>query len=259
MRIAIIGAGAMGGAMAEGWLACHNIAPADITVSNPTEKKLEKFALKGASVTTDNKAAIVGADVVAVVVKPWIIEDVLKEIKPGFDPASQILLVVAAGVTLEQIQNIMGVCSTFLVIPNIAMAQKASMTFLVPHNASDADIADVQMLFNMVGLTMITTEKLLPAATTLASCGLAYAMRYVRAAAEGGVELGFKADDATRIVLQTVMGAVQLLQKTGMHPEQAIDLVTTPGGVTIRGLNEMEHSGFSNSVIQGLKAGIIKK
>ena len=80
-------------------------------------------------------------------------------------------------------------------------------------------------------------------------------MRYIRAASEGGVELGFKADDAKQIVMQTVVGAVKLLEATGMHPELAIDLVTTPGGVTIRGLNEMEHAGFTSAVIRGLKAG----
>ena len=104
-----------------------------------------------------------------------------------------------------------------------------------------------------------TPERLLPAATTLASCGIAYAMRYVRAAAEGGVELGFRADEATGIVLQTVRGAVELLQAGGEHPEAAIDRVTTPGGVTIRGLNEMEHAGFTSAVIRGLKAGLKAK
>lgn len=81
-------------------------------------------------------------------------------------------------------------------------------------------------------------------------------MRYIRAASEGGVELGFKADVAKDIVMQTVLGAVKLLQASGMHPEQAIDLVTTPGGVTIKGLNEMEHAGFTSAVIRGLKAGL---
>jgi pyrroline-5-carboxylate reductase len=81
-------------------------------------------------------------------------------------------------------------------------------------------------------------------------------MRYVRAASEGGVELGFKADIAKEIVLQTLKGAVELLQTTGMHPETAIDQVTTPGGLTIKGLNTMEKNGFSNAVIEGLKAGL---
>ena len=106
-----------------------------------------------------------------------------------------------------------------------------------------------------MGHTLLTDEQHLAAGTTLASCGIAYAMRYIRAAAEGGVELGFKADDAKQIVMQTLRGAVELLETTGLHPEAAIDLVTTPGGVTIKGLNEMEHAGFTSSVIRGLKAG----
>ena len=103
---------------------------------------------------------------------------------------------------------------------------------------------------------MVTEERLLGAGMTLASCGIAYAMRYVRAAAEGGVELGFKADVAKDIVLQTLKGAVDLLQANGNHPEAEIDKVCTPDGLTIRGLNEMEHAGFTSAVIRGLKAGV---
>jgi pyrroline-5-carboxylate reductase len=120
---------------------------------------------------------------------------------------------------------------------------------------SQQQIATIQALFDEMGNTILTDEAHLGAGTTLASCGIAYAMRYIRAAAEGGVELGFKADDAKRIVMQTMKGAVSLLEASGLHPEAAIDLVTTPGGVTIKGLNEMEHAGFTSAVIRGLKAG----
>ena len=124
-----------------------------------------------------------------------------------------------------------------------------------PVNASEANTQTVVSIFDEMGHTLITDEQHLAAGTTLASCGIAYAMRYIRAASEGGVELGFKADDAKKIVMQTMKGAVELLEASGMHPEAAIDLVTTPGGVTIKGLNEMEHAGFTSAVIRGLKAG----
>ena len=114
-------------------------------------------------------------------------------------------------------------------------------------------------MYGSMGEVLVVDEQHLAAGTTLASCGIAYAMRYVRAASEGGVEIGFKADDAKNIVLQTIKGAVELLQATGEHPEAAIDKVTTPGGVTIRGLNEMEHAGFTSAVIRGLKAGLSSK
>ena len=109
-------------------------------------------------------------------------------------------------------------------------------------------------IFNELGEAMLVEEKLIPAGTSLASCGIAYALRYIRAAMEGGVELGFRADDAKRIVMQTLRGAVDILDAGGQHPEVEIDRVTTPGGLTIKGLNAMEAAGFTNSVIEGLRA-----
>ena len=191
-------------------------------------------------------------------VKPWLVERVLKDIKPELDAKRQILIVIAAGVSSESIKAWLGESCPplFLIIPNIAIAEMASMTFVVPVGASEKDIKTVTEIFDEMGSTLITDEQHLAAGTTLASCGIAYAMRYVRAASEGGVELGFKADDAKAIVMQTMKGAVELLEASGMHPEVAIDLVTTPGGVTIKGLNEMEHAGFTSAVIRGLKAGL---
>ena len=249
----------MGGATVEGLIKGQQFKNEDITVSDPSQAVVEKFSGMGVSVTTDNKLAAETADIVCVVVKPWLVERVLKDIKPELDPKKQILVVIAAGVPSASIQEWLGEqCPPlFLVIPNIAIAEMQSMTFIVPSVATQSQhIELVQAIFDEMGSTLITDEQHLAAGTTLASCGIAYAMRYIRAASEGGVELGFKADDAKQIVMQTMKGAVELLQASGMHPEQAIDLVTTPGGVTIKGLNEMEHAGFTSAVIRGLKAGL---
>ena len=249
----------MGGATVEGLIKGQYFKNDDITVADPSQAVTEKFAKMGISVTSDNKLAADTADIVCVVVKPWLVERVLKDIKPELDPKKQILIVIAAGVSSESIKGWVGdQCpSLFLVIPNIAIAEMASMTFIVPCGAATQHQTEqVKTIFDEMGSTLITDEQHLAAGTTLASCGIAYAMRYVRAASEGGVELGFKADDAKAIVMQTMKGAVQLLEASGMHPEVAIDLVTTPGGVTIKGLNEMEHAGFTSAVIRGLKAGL---
>jgi pyrroline-5-carboxylate reductase len=208
------------------------------------------------SVTNDNGVAVAGADIVCVCVKPWLVERVLLGIKDELDASKQILVVIAAGVASAKIREWLPECPPLMLcIPNIAIAQLASMTFLVPVTTTAEQTKVVKNIFDEMGHTIITDEQHLPAGTTLASCGIAYAMRYIRAAAEGGVELGFRADDAKNIVMQTVMGAVKLLEASGLHPEAAIDLVTTPGGVTIKGLNEMEHAGFTSAVIRGLKAG----
>ena len=258
MKIAMIGAGAMGGATVEGLVKAGQQKSDDITVSDPSQAVLDKFVKMGVSVTTDNAAAAATADVVCVCVKPWLVERVLGGIKDALDPQKQVLVVIAAGVKSESIREWLGEqCPPlFLVIPNIAIAELASMTFIVPCDGVTQQHTElVKQIFGEMGDTLLTDEQHLAAGTTLASCGIAYAMRYIRAAAEGGVELGFKADDAKKIVMQTMKGAVELLQATGLHPEAAIDLVTTPGGVTIKGLNEMEHAGFTSSVIRGLKAG----
>jgi pyrroline-5-carboxylate reductase len=260
MKISIIGAGAMGGAIAEGLIKGDYIQNEDICVSDPARQTRDKFANMGITATPSNQLAAQGANIVCVVVKPWLVEQVLKSIKDVLDYDKQTLVVVAAGVKSESIKEWMSkdgkMIPLFLVIPNIAIAQLQSMTFIVPSVATESQHTEqVKALFDTMGKTIITDEQHLAAGTTLASCGIAYAMRYVRAASEGGVELGFKADDAKQIVMQTMKGAVELLQATGLHPEAAIDLVTTPGGVTIKGLNEMEHSGFTSSVIKGLKAG----
>ena len=260
MKITIIGAGAMGGAMAEGLLQSEKFTPSDITVSDHNQPVLDHFASEGASVTLDNQLACHGADIICVVVKPWCVEKTLKGIKDALNYKSQKLVVVAAGLPSANIKEWLdkdGITPTFfLVMPNIAIAEKASMTYISACGASAKEKQTVTELFDKLGETIVLEERLFPAATAM-SCSIGYAMRYVRANVEGAVEIGFKAKDAQKIVLQTIKGAVELLQASGEHPEAAIDKVTTPGGLTIRGLNEMEHAGFSSAVIRGLKAGKI--
>ena len=248
----------MGGAMAEGIVRSACFKPSDLTVSDHHMAALEHFTALGASATPDNRLAVEGSDVVCVVVKPWCVEQTLKGISDVLDSRRQLLVVVAAGVSSAQVKAWLGLGADtpplFLAMPNIAIAYKASMTYITPVGASEADIKRVTAIFDELGDSVLLEESQYPAATAM-SCSIAYAMRYVRASVEGAVELGFKARVAQKIVLQTVAGAVELLKATGEHPEAAIDRVTTPGGLTIRGLNEMERAGFTGAVVRGLKAG----
>lgn len=259
MKISIIGAGAMGGSFARGLLLGSKFKPQDITVANPREDKLAPLSKLGASVTTDNIAAADGADIIAIVVKPWLVEKVAREISPVIDSESQIILNLAAGIKESELREWLSDSkgnspALFQIMPNIAIALRESMTFIVPMKASEQQTHLVKEIFDDLGKSLVVSDRQLSAGTALSGCGIAYAMRYVRAASEGGVELGFKADTAKDIVLQTMKGAVALLESTGNHPEAEIDKVTTPGGLTIRGLNAMEAAGFSSAVIAGLKA-----
>lgn len=249
----------MGGAIAEGLLN-KGLAGADLMVSDPSESALKQFSERGAIVTADNAACAAFGDVVMVVVKPWLVQSVTAGIIDSLDYQRQTVVIIAAGVPSTALHNMLDKdgkpAPIVMVIPNIAVSIAESMTFVVNAGASASGLEAVTGIFDGLGTTLVTEERLLAAGTTLASCGIAYAMRYIRAAIEGGVELGFKAADAQKIVVQTVKGAAGLLALPGAHPESEIDKVTTPGGVTIRGLNEMEHAGFTSAVIRGLKAGL---
>lgn len=259
MKIGIIGAGAMGGAVARGLLG-KNIKSLEISAANPSSQKLDALKAMGADVSTDNQTVARDSDIVILAVKPWLVEKVIGELHECIGGQNRILAVIAAGISTEQIAEWTRLPQEMLprimlVMPNTAMEVGQSMTFVVPAEGVEKKYTDIIVnLFNHLGSTMIIDEMHLPGATSLASCGIAYALRYVRAAVEGGVELGFKADAAQQIVAQTIKGAAELLTRPGSHAEAEIDKVTTPGGITIKGLNEMERSGFSAAVINGLRA-----
>lgn len=247
----------MGGAFAAGLLKSDIFRADDITVANPHENKLERFAQSGASVTTDNKVAIAGADYIVIAVKPKVVKTVIDEIKNDMDYSSQTIINMAASISIAQLSEWLEeggkVPDIVQALPNIGIAERASMTFLSPSRQAEKNLSKVEAIFNSVGNSLVVDESLLSSGTALSGCGIAFIMRFVRAASEAGVELGFKANDAKDVVLQTMLGAVRLLQANGGNPEAEIDKVTTPGGMTIRGLNAMEQAGFTNAVIQGFK------
>jgi pyrroline-5-carboxylate reductase len=247
----------MGGAFAAGLLKSDIFRADDITVANPHENKLERFAQSGASVTTDNKVAIAGADYIVIAVKPKVVKTVIDEIKTVMDYSSQTIINMAASISIAQLSEWLEeggkVPDIVQALPNIGIAERASMTFLSPSRQAEKNLSKVEAIFNSVGNSLVVDENLLSSGTALSGCGIAFIMRFVRAASEAGVELGFKANDAKDVVLQTMLGAVRLLQANGGNPEAEIDKVTTPGGMTIRGLNAMEQAGFTNAVIQGFK------
>lgn len=248
--IGIIGAGAMGGAVAAGLIEA-GIPPFMITLSNPHTQKLQKFDDAGCVVTTDNTEAAKCQRVV-VAVKPWLTQQVLEQLSD--DLVGSHLMVIAAGVSADQLNKWAPTAAAIdIVMPNTALTVRKSMTFVVPVRGNGVETKEI---FDKLGTTQIIAEKELPAAMAVASCGIAYAMRYVRAAMEGAVELGLRATDAQSIICATLDGASALLSQPGTHPEAEIDKVTTPGGITIRGLNAMEANGFTTAVIAGLKASV---
>ena len=261
MKIAIIGCGNMGGAIARGLAANNDFASHNkLAVSNRSYGKLEKLKTEypAIEVSTDNKEVAKDADIVIFAVKPWLLDAVVNEMRQALN-GQQIIVSVVAGVPFEHLGEILSTDSVhalFRVIPNTAIALGESMTVIAAENATESQIAVVSGLFNHLGKTLLLEERLMGAATSLGSCGTAFALRYIRAAMEAGIELGLYPEQAKTIVAQTVKGAAELLLANGTHPETEIDKVTTPGGITIKGLNRMEACGFTNAVIEAHKASV---
>lgn len=248
-KVAIIGAGNMGGAVA---LGLHRFAKEiSVTVTTAHSSTLHKYATIGINTAQDNVSAARDADTVILGVKPWLVQSVLDEIKNCL--AGKVLLSMAAGIPSSQMAEWLsgtGVTAAYTVIPNLAAEIGESMTFASAITGCADEL--VTSLFDKLGKTLIVDERRLGAGMMVASCGTAFALRYARAAMEGGVQLGLYPAEAREAVYQTIKGAVELSEARSSHPEAEIDRVTTPGGITIRGLNAMEDAGFTSAVIAGL-------
>lgn len=258
-RIAIIGGGNLGVAIAEGLINSGFSKPADILVTRRNIKVLQSLKEKGVQISDDNKEAVRFANLLILAVKPFQVTDILESLQDELDIKKHLLVSVVTGYTIEHMIRATGKqLSVVRAMPNTAIAIQESMTCLAAHEVSKEQRNYVEDIFSQLGRVVWIDEKLMDAATVLGACGTAYAMRYIRANIQGGIEIGFDAATASLIAAQTVKGAAELLLKKGTHPEQEIDKVTTPKGCTIAGLNEMEHRGFSSSLIKGIVASYDK-
>ncbi|MGN0190524.1 MAG: pyrroline-5-carboxylate reductase [Candidatus Cryptobacteroides sp.] len=256
MKITIIGSGNMGGAIARA-LARKGF---DVTCTARSSATLDSLAACNPkiSVTTDNAQAAAQADVVLIAVKPWQVQEVLSGIRPVLKPERQIIVSIAAGVTFGQMEQWLRSedFTLFRAIPNTAVEIGRSVSFIASGKASSEQVGMVEALFSNLGLVISIDEGMMQPATALASCGIAYAMEYIQSAAEAGVSLGFSRSQALSIVEETVAGAAALLQKSAADPSDEIRKVTTPGGMTEKGLRAMAENGFSKAVSAGLKASL---
>ncbi|MBS1627673.1 MAG: pyrroline-5-carboxylate reductase [Bacteroidetes bacterium] len=250
-KITIIGGGNLGTAIAEGLINSGFTLPSNITITKRNIETLLPLADKGVNISTDNIKAVQFANYIILAIKPFQAKEVLQQIQPALN--NKILISVVTGLWIKDIIETIGNNFTvFRAMPNTAIAIQESITCISSCNATEQQTKFVENLFNQLGKTVFIEEKLMDAATVLGACGTAYAMRYIRANIQGGIEIGFSAKVASLIAAQTVKGAAELLLQKNTHPEQEIDKVTTPKGCTIAGLNEMEHQGFSSSLIKGL-------
>ncbi len=252
-KIAIIGGGNLGISITEGLIKTGLVESKNITVTRRKVHLIESRLQKLINVTSDNVKAVSGADIVLLAIKPKQMMDVLKEIQPVLNAKKHLVISVVTGISIPEIAKVIAAnVPLFRAMPNTAIAIQESMTCVSTKNGSEQQKELVMTLFEKLGKAVLIEDELMSAATVLAACGIAYSLRYIRAASQGGIEIGFDAATAQLIAAQTVKGAASLLLERGEHPEKEIDRVTTPQGCTIAGINEMEHQGFSSSLIKGI-------
>ena len=254
MKAAIIGGGNIGLALAEGLVQAGNCYRGDIVITRRNAAALTDLGKKGFKVSTNNAEAVANAEAIFICVLPQQLNEALVQLKPAINLKKQLVVSVVTGAHTNVFSEALGAQLRIIrAMPNTAMRVGESMTCLAAVNATQKDITLVQSIFNTMGQSILINEDMMSAATALCACGIAFFLRTIRAASQGGVEIGFHAHDALKIAAQTAFGAAKLLIQNGTHPEEEIDKVTSPKGCTIAGLNEMEHQGLSSAFIKGIK------
>ena len=251
-KIAILGAGNLGLSLVKGLVESGEYSPNEFHLSRRRIEKLNQFKKEGYHVTNNNITATLNADIIILAVLPQKINTVLQEIQ-NILTDNQLIISLVSGVTIAEIKEIIGNNIPIVrAMPNTAISIRESMTCISTEHSWESHIINVEKLFNLVGQTAIINEEKMTSATALCACGIAFFLRAIRAASQGGNEIDFHASEALKMAAQTAKGAAGLLLVNGSHPEDEIDKVTSPKGCTIAGLNQMEHNGFSSAFIKGI-------
>lgn len=251
MTIGIVGCGNLGFSLLNGIRAKNESVK--IIASKRSIADFEGLKIPNTTFTQSNPDLIKACDIIIIALKPYNVLDFLRENSQFFNSEKHTIISVASGIKMEEMNEVLnGDFDIFRAMPNTAASVNESITAISINKDHLNRYEYVQELFNSLGSTVIIDESLMESATILGACGIAYVLRFMRAMIQGGIEVGFDAKTATKVVSQTVKGAAELIIKNGTHPEEEIDKVTTPKGCTIVGLNEMEHSGFSSALIKGI-------
>ncbi len=253
LGIAVLGTGNIGTSIASGLYKSGLFNPSKIFLTRKRLELLKSFGEKGFRLTSDNALAAFESEIIILAVTPQQLNSMMEEIKHILDPAKHIILSVVSGASIKQMKEHLGKdMQVVRVMPNTAISIQESMTCISADKSDEKAKQYAVEIFNLLGKTIVIEEKLMVPATALCACGTAFFLRAVRAASQGGIEIGFHAEDALFMAAQTAKGAAAMLLMEGKHPEREVDKVTTPMGCTISGLNQMEHNGFSSALIKGI-------
>jgi pyrroline-5-carboxylate reductase len=252
-KVAILGGGNIGLSIARGLIKDKRFSASNIYITRRNPSTLSALAKKGFKVTTNNNEAVKNSEIIIVAVQPQQLNDLLIGIKKSLKAGKHIIISIVSGASINAIKKIAGKnIEVIRAMPNTAIAIRESMTCLSGTDKKNSSLEIAKEIFDSVGTTLVIDEDLMVPATALCACGIAFFLRAIRAASQGGIEIGFHSEEALLMAAQTAKGAASLLLSMEDHPEKEVDKVTTPRGCTIAGLNQMEHSGFSSAMIKGI-------
>lgn len=252
-KIAVLGCGNIGSAIANGLVKSESVKPENIYLTRRDVEHLDKFSKRGFVTTSDNKEAVSKSEVVIIGVTPQQLNELLEDIKSALHSNIKVVISVVSGASIKQVKEKLGNGYPVIrVMPNTAIAIQESMTCISAATEDKKALDLTIQIFDKLGETVVIHEDLMVPATALCACGIAFFMRAIRAASQGGIEIGFHSENALAMAAQTAKGAAAMIIEAGEHPESEVDKVTTPQGCTISGLNQMEHSGFSSAMIKGI-------
>ena len=254
VRIAVLGAGKMGGILLQAFLKQNLFATEQIhaTVGH-AERAIALSTQWGVDVSTDNLAAVKQADLILLGVKPFQVPDLLEEIRPALTK-DKMIVSFAASVKTRAIEEAVGLeMAVVRAMPNTPSALGAGAAALCRGRFVSAKQMELaERIFETVGRTVTVDEKHMDAVTGLSGSGPAYIYIIIEALAEAGVKVGLPRDIATQLAAQTAFGAAKMVLETGYHPALLKDAVTTPAGCTIDGILELEEGGLRVTLIKAV-------
>lgn len=260
MKIGFIGAGNMASALIGGMLSAGTFKAEEISVSDNSEKALSVWREKGVCTFTDNIETVKCSDIIVFAVKPNIIPFVLDEIKDLTEYEDKIFISIAAGISIEFIENKLGACAKVVrTMPNTPAQVNCGMTVISPNkNITEDELKIVTKILESVGSTVVLDEKYMSVATALHGSSPAYIYMLIDAMADSGVNYGLTRDVALKLAAKAVEGSAKMVLETGIHPSQLKDNVCSPGGTTIAAVCDLEKSGFRASIQQAIDACVKK-
>lgn len=259
-KIGFIGAGAMGSALLTGLIKANLVDPANLMVSDANKEQLQtitdRLGIKGCQ---GNVALAEQVDILVLAVKPWIVKEILPELKPVVKPG-QLVISIAAGITIADLETSLAEdVAVIRVMPNTPslVSEGATAIALGKHVTSEQHEQGLAM-FGAVGTAVTVKENLMNSVTGLSGSGPAYVFIMLEAMSDAGVKAGLPRDISTTLAAQTMLGAAKMVLETGEHPGRLKDMVTTPGGTTIYGVHALEQSGIRAALINGVMAAVDK-